>query len=119
MTDARSERSSYKEARSAFEKLEAQDKVAFVVEATFTAVGHAIEEVGRGLADVFDGLARDAARSFGDDEPAPEQPPHEPADARGEPTAAAPGARKRGKKSGKKPAAKNPGGARQTGDEGG
>lgn len=85
MTDARSERSSYKEARSAFEKLEAQDKVAFVVEATFTTVGHAIEEVGRGLTDIFDGLARDAARSFGEEEPAPgpQQPPHEPAGASG------------------------------------
>jgi hypothetical protein len=83
MTDTRSERKSYKEARSAFEKLEAQDKVAFAVEATFSAVGHAIEEVGRGLSSIFDDLARDAARSFGEDDPGPEQPPHEPAGASG------------------------------------
>jgi hypothetical protein len=70
MTDARSaERAAYEEARAAFEKLVTQDKVAFVVEATFTTLGHAVEDLGRGLGDLFEGLARDAEHAFSFGEP--------------------------------------------------
>lgn len=82
MTDAHSsDRTAYEHVRSAFEKLETQDKVAFVVEATFTTMGHVVEDVGRGLGDLFEGLARDAADTFSFGEP------ERPAGAEGEPAA--------------------------------
>jgi hypothetical protein len=76
MTEARSsERSSYREARSAFEKLETQDKVAFVVEATFTTLGRAIEHAGRTFSVVLEDLAASASRAFDEEEKRSEEPP--------------------------------------------
>lgn len=61
MSDAQSsKRASYEDARSAFERLDTQDKVAFVVEATFTTLGLAVEQAGRALAAVIEDLARKA-----------------------------------------------------------
>jgi hypothetical protein len=80
MTEARSsERTSYHEARSAFEKLETQDKVAFVVEATFTTLGRAIEHAGRTFSVVLDDLAASAARAFEEAEDQPEESTPPPA----------------------------------------
>ena len=57
MPDTREEaRQQYTKARSEFEKLNAQDKTAFVVEATFATLGHAVEETGRHLADAFEAV---------------------------------------------------------------
>jgi hypothetical protein len=79
MTEARSsERSSYREARSAFEKLETQDKVAFVVEATFTTLGRAIEHAGRTFSVVLEDLATSAARAFEEEEKRSEESPQPP-----------------------------------------
>lgn len=48
MPDAREDaRKQYAKTRAEFEKLETQDKTAFVVEATFTTLGQAVEETGR------------------------------------------------------------------------
>ncbi len=55
MPDAREDaRRQYAKTRAEFEKLEPQDKTAFVVEATFTTLGQAIEETGRQFADVLE-----------------------------------------------------------------
>ncbi len=64
MPDPRREtaRAQYFKARAEFEKLETQDKTAFVVEATFATLGQAVEDAGRGLADV---LERVASYDFG------------------------------------------------------
>lgn len=63
MTDARSsERAEFEEARSAFDKLDTQDKVAFVMEAALTTLGKAAEKGGRALADVLEKMAAEAAR---------------------------------------------------------
>ena len=43
-------------ARTEFEKLETQDKTAFVVEATFQTIGQAVEETGRHLAEAFEAV---------------------------------------------------------------
>lgn len=82
MPDAREARGgSFQEARSAFDKLNTQDKVSFVVEATFAAVGQAIEETGRHLTSLMDDVTEEVDRSFRRaraGHPGPEQPPYEP-----------------------------------------
>ena len=78
--DREDARKQYTKTRSEFEKLNAQDKTAFVVEATFTTIGQAIEETGRQFADV---LERVASYDFGSwrepgserDAPNPAAPP--------------------------------------------
>ena len=40
-------------ARAAFDKLDTNEKSAFVFEATFNTIGQAIEETGRRVADIF------------------------------------------------------------------
>ena len=81
MPEARDDaRKQYSKTRAEFEKLETQDKTAFVVEATFTTIGQAIEETGRQFADV---LERAANFDFGSwreegsepDAPNPAAPP--------------------------------------------
>jgi hypothetical protein len=82
MPDARKDaRKQYKKTRSEFEKLETQDKTAFVLEATFATIGQAIEETGRHFADAME---RAATFDFGswreegdepDDAPNPAEPP--------------------------------------------
>lgn len=81
MPDAREDaRRQYAKTRAEFEKLEPQDKTAFVVEATFTTIGQAIEETGRQFADV---LERAVNFDFGSwreegsepDAPNPAEPP--------------------------------------------
>lgn len=55
MPDTREDaRRQYAKTRAEFEKLEPQDKTTFVVEATFTTLGQAIEETGRQVADVLE-----------------------------------------------------------------
>jgi len=58
-------RAPLEDVRAAFEKLHVKDKAAFVVEAAFGTLGEAIEETGRGLSDLFEGLAEEAAFAFG------------------------------------------------------
>ena len=82
MPDAREDaRKQYKKTRSEFEKLETQDKTAFVLEATFATIGQAIEETGKHFADAME---RAATFDFGswreegdepDDGPNPAAPP--------------------------------------------
>lgn len=82
MPDARKDaRKQYTKTRSEFEKLETQDKTAFVLEATFATIGQAIEETGRHFADAME---RAATFDFGswreegdepDDAPNPAEPP--------------------------------------------
>jgi hypothetical protein len=82
MQDARKDaRKQYKKTRSEFEKLETQDKTAFVLEATFATIGQAIEETGKHFADAME---RAATFDFGswreegdepDDAPNPAEPP--------------------------------------------
>ena len=55
--DREDARKQYTKTRDEFEKLNAQDKTAFVVEATFTTIGQAIEETGRQFADVLERVA--------------------------------------------------------------
>ncbi len=58
MPDPREDaRRQYSKARAEFEKLETQDKTAFVVEATFATLGQAVEDVGRELADALERVA--------------------------------------------------------------
>lgn len=58
MPDPREDaRKQYSKTRAEFEKLETQDKTAFVVEATFATIGQAVEDAGRELADVLDRVA--------------------------------------------------------------
>jgi hypothetical protein len=85
MPDARqADRAAYDEARSAFDKLDPQDKVAFAVEAAFSAAGQGIEAVGRMFASLVDDVAEDFSRATSgrrgepSDGPRPEQPPREP-----------------------------------------
>ncbi|HYE96346.1 MAG TPA: hypothetical protein VD962_09060 [Rubricoccaceae bacterium] len=47
-------RAPYEQAREAFAALDTPDKVAFVLEATFDAVGQALRDTGRAFADAFD-----------------------------------------------------------------
>lgn len=81
MPEAREDaRKQYSKTRAEFEKLETQDKTAFVLEATFATIGQAIEETGRQFADV---LERAANFDFGSwreegsepDSPNPAAPP--------------------------------------------
>lgn len=83
MTNARSsERAEFEEARSAFEKLDTQDKVAFVMEAALTTLGKAAEKGGRALADVLEKMAAEAARPAREAEAkGPSSAPSEDADA--------------------------------------
>ncbi len=68
MPDPREDaRRQYAKARAEFEKLETQDKTAFVVEATFATLGQAVEETGRQVADVIERVAN---LDFGWDRPA-------------------------------------------------
>jgi hypothetical protein len=60
-----SKRAPFEEVRSAFEKLETQDKVAFVVEATFTTLADAFELAGRELGSVIEDLADQTSEAFG------------------------------------------------------
>jgi hypothetical protein len=55
--DREDARKQYSKTRAEFEKLETQDKTTFVVEATFTTIGQAIEETGRQFADVLERAA--------------------------------------------------------------
>ncbi len=58
MPDPREEaRKQYSKTRDEFEKLETQDKTAFVVEATFATIGQAVEDAGRQFADVLERVA--------------------------------------------------------------
>jgi hypothetical protein len=81
MPDAREDaRKQYKKTRSEFEKLETQDKTAFVLEATFATIGQAIEETGRHFADAMERAATfdfGSWREPGDepDGPNPAEPP--------------------------------------------
>lgn len=94
MPDAREEaRKQYTKTRSEFEKLNPQDKTAFVVEATFTTIGQAIEETGRQFADVLD---RVASFDFGSwREPGSERDAPNPAEPPASSTRAASAARRR------------------------
>ena len=51
------DRAQYDDVRTAFERLKTQDKTAFVLEATFSTIGQALAETGRGLADLFEKAA--------------------------------------------------------------
>ncbi|MEP0546209.1 MAG: hypothetical protein ABJF88_04700 [Rhodothermales bacterium] len=81
MPEAREDaRKQYSKTRAEFEKLETQDKTAFVLEATFATIGQAIEETGRQFADVLDRAANfdfGSWREEGDesDAPNPAAPP--------------------------------------------
>ena len=50
----RTDRAAYEAARAAFEALRAQDKAAFVFEAAFSAVGDALTQTGRGVAEAME-----------------------------------------------------------------
>jgi len=76
----------YAHVREAFSKLEAQDKAAFVLEATFDTLGHALRDVGQQVGDViekvgkedfFDDLfgRRRAAEPEAPPSPGPAEPP--------------------------------------------
>ncbi|MEO0559309.1 MAG: hypothetical protein AAF170_14120 [Bacteroidota bacterium] len=43
-------------ARAAFDKLDTQEKSAFIFEATFNTIGQALEETGRRVADLFESV---------------------------------------------------------------
>ena len=82
MPDARKDaRKQYTKTRSEFEKLETQDKTAFVLEATFATIGQAIEETGKHFADAMERAATfdfGSWREEGDepnDAPNPAEPP--------------------------------------------
>lgn len=81
MPDAREDaRKQYAKTRAEFEKLETQDKTAFVVEATFTTLGQAVEETGRQFADVLERVANFDFGSWREpgsepDAPNPAEPP--------------------------------------------
>lgn len=97
-------RAAYEQARTAFEKLETQDKVAFAVEAAFGAVGQSIEAAGRQLASVLDDLAGDAAQAFSSSPPEPGASEPTTAEPPGDEQPATGGARRATKKSGSKKA---------------
>ncbi|MDX1532014.1 MAG: hypothetical protein R3362_10860 [Rhodothermales bacterium] len=70
-------REQYRKTRAEFEKMEAQDKAAFVLEATFSTVGRALEETGRRIADVLEDAMEDVESAFRSarERPYPEQGP--------------------------------------------
>lgn len=43
-------------ARAAFDKLDTNEKSAFIFEATFNTIGQALEETGRRVADIFESI---------------------------------------------------------------
>lgn len=56
MAEQESQRNRFREAQSAFDQLDVEDKAIFLVEATLSTVARGIEEVGRVLADELDTL---------------------------------------------------------------
>ncbi|NNF57818.1 MAG: hypothetical protein HKN04_06210 [Rhodothermaceae bacterium] len=55
MTDSDTRTSAqYKKVRDAFAELDTQDKTAFVLEATFSTIGTALNETGQRVAEVFE-----------------------------------------------------------------
>lgn len=69
--------SPFEDIRSAFERLELKDKVAFTVEAAFSSLGGLVEETGRAFSDLATDLSEDLRRTFGEDAP-PNAAPDEP-----------------------------------------
>jgi hypothetical protein len=60
MTDSDTRTSAqYKKVRDAFAELDTQDKTAFVLEATFSTIGTALNETGQRVAEVFEKVSSD------------------------------------------------------------
>ena len=60
MTDSDTRTSAqYKKVRDAFAALDTQDKTAFVLEATFSTIGTALNETGQRVAEVFEKVSSD------------------------------------------------------------
>ncbi|MEM1044111.1 MAG: hypothetical protein AAGI91_15990 [Bacteroidota bacterium] len=76
MPDREEARKQYSKTRAEFEKLETQDKTAFVVEATFATLGQAVEDTGRQFADILERVANmNFGREHDPDAPNPAAPP--------------------------------------------
>jgi len=62
-------------ARAAFEKLDTNEKSAFIFEATFNTIGQALEETGRRVADIFESInVDDLFTQDAEEEEAPAEP---------------------------------------------
>ena len=61
-------------ARAAFDKLDTNEKSAFIFEATFNTIGQALEETGRRVADIFESFNVDDLFTQEADEEAPAEP---------------------------------------------
>ena len=81
MTDSDTRTSAqYKKVRDAFAELDTQDKTAFVLEATFSTIGTALNETGQRVAEVFEKVSSDDFWSdFGMHEEAEAPPKKKPA----------------------------------------
>ncbi len=83
MPDAReTAREQYQKARAEFEKLDTQDRTAFVVEATFATVGRAVEDAGRQLSDLMEEVNQAFSRTWADRPPREPKPPKPPSPAK-------------------------------------
>ena len=62
-----------KAARAAFDKLDTQEKSAFILEATFSTIGQALEETGRRVSEAMESFDLDDLFTAPPDETTPEE----------------------------------------------
>ena len=79
-----------KAARAAFDKLDTQEKSAFIFEATFSTIGQALEETGRRVSEVVESFDLDDLFTA----PPAHEPPPSKAPPKKKPTARKPSATK-------------------------